>query len=123
MQNKKRWNIFWTDEAHFYIYGYVNTQNCRIWATENPFGHQPVPLHSEKVSMVRVYGIVYRNDILFRRNRSCESYYLYCGQVYAMNLFCATMSFQHFNSVHVWLAQFSCKTELRHTLQILLRTF
>ncbi|GBO01225.1 hypothetical protein AVEN_35484-1 [Araneus ventricosus] len=28
-----------------------NTQNCRIWATENPFGRQPVPLHSEKVTV------------------------------------------------------------------------
>ncbi|GBL79723.1 hypothetical protein AVEN_18246-1 [Araneus ventricosus] len=51
MQNKKRWNIFWTDEAHFHIHGYVNTQNCRIWAKENPFGHLPVPLHSEKVTV------------------------------------------------------------------------
>ncbi|GBN44701.1 hypothetical protein AVEN_44808-1 [Araneus ventricosus] len=51
MQNKKRWNLFWTDEAHFHIHGYVNTQNCRIWAKENPFGNQPLPLHSEKVSM------------------------------------------------------------------------
>ncbi|GBM01073.1 hypothetical protein AVEN_136628-1 [Araneus ventricosus] len=37
--------------------------------------------------------------------------------VYAMNLFCATMSFQHFNSVHVWVAQFSWKTALLHTLR------
>ncbi|GBM49278.1 hypothetical protein AVEN_137352-1 [Araneus ventricosus] len=52
MQNKKRWNLFRTDEAiYFHMHGYVNTQNCRIWATENLFGRQPVPLHSGKVAV------------------------------------------------------------------------
>ncbi|GBM90204.1 hypothetical protein AVEN_82201-1 [Araneus ventricosus] len=27
------------------------TQNCRTWVTENPFGHQSIPLHSEKVTL------------------------------------------------------------------------
>ncbi|GBM58455.1 hypothetical protein AVEN_226402-1 [Araneus ventricosus] len=30
---------------------YIDTQNCRIWETENSFGHQPVPLHSEEVTV------------------------------------------------------------------------
>ncbi|GBN20276.1 hypothetical protein AVEN_120383-1, partial [Araneus ventricosus] len=32
------------------MHGYVNIQNCRIWAKENPFRHQPVLLDSEKVN-------------------------------------------------------------------------
>ena len=28
--------IIISDEAHFYIWGYVNKQNCRIWGLENP---------------------------------------------------------------------------------------
>ncbi|GBN27936.1 hypothetical protein AVEN_216322-1 [Araneus ventricosus] len=37
VDNAWPWNILWTDEAHFYLQGSVNTQNCRIWAKENPF--------------------------------------------------------------------------------------
>ena len=29
-------HIWWSDEAHFHVSGYVNTQNFRIWGTENP---------------------------------------------------------------------------------------
>ncbi|GBL90008.1 hypothetical protein AVEN_178406-1 [Araneus ventricosus] len=41
----------WTDEAHFHLQGSVNTQNCRIWARQNPFQMQPLPLHSQKVTV------------------------------------------------------------------------
>lgn len=30
---------------------YVNTHNCRIWATKNTIAHEPVPLPSAKVSV------------------------------------------------------------------------
>ena len=29
-------NIFFSDEAHFWLNGYVNSQNYRIWGSENP---------------------------------------------------------------------------------------
>lgn len=45
------WNILWSDEAHFYLNGTVNTQNCRIWAQENPRMHTEIPLHSPKVTV------------------------------------------------------------------------
>ncbi|GBN29892.1 hypothetical protein AVEN_30797-1 [Araneus ventricosus] len=41
-------NILWTDEVHFHLQDSVNTQNCRVWARENPFQMQPLPLHSQK---------------------------------------------------------------------------
>ncbi len=28
--------IWFTDESHFYLNGYVNKQNMRIWGTEKP---------------------------------------------------------------------------------------
>ncbi|GBM10353.1 hypothetical protein AVEN_131085-1 [Araneus ventricosus] len=37
------WKILWSDEAHFYLNGTVNTQNCRIWAKENPRMHNGIP--------------------------------------------------------------------------------
>ncbi|GBL90779.1 hypothetical protein AVEN_215520-1 [Araneus ventricosus] len=32
------------------VQGSVNTQNCRIWARENPFQIQPLTIHSQKVT-------------------------------------------------------------------------
>lgn len=43
--------IIFSDEAHFHLSGYVNTQNCRIWATENPRVIQEVPLHSTRATV------------------------------------------------------------------------
>ncbi|GFX00672.1 uncharacterized protein TNCV_2236791 [Trichonephila clavipes] len=45
------WNILWTEEAHFYVDGSVNTHNCRIWESDNPHSTLRVPLHSPKVTV------------------------------------------------------------------------
>ena len=39
------------DEAHFRLDGYVNKQNCRFWAAENPQELHQRPLHTAKVSV------------------------------------------------------------------------
>ncbi|EFN63948.1 hypothetical protein EAG_14216, partial [Camponotus floridanus] len=41
--------IFFSDEAHFSLGGYVNKQNCRIWGNENPQVSQERPMHPGKV--------------------------------------------------------------------------
>ncbi|GFW41399.1 DUF4817 domain-containing protein [Trichonephila clavipes] len=41
--------IFFSDEAHFWLNGYVNKQNCRIWSEANPQVYVETPLHSEKL--------------------------------------------------------------------------
>lgn len=43
--------IFFSDEAHFYLSGHVNKQNCRIWASENPKAIVQKPLHAERVTV------------------------------------------------------------------------
>ncbi|GBP14499.1 hypothetical protein EVAR_70376_1 [Eumeta japonica] len=35
------------DEAHFWLNGYVNKQNCRIWGEGNPQVYIEVPLYQE----------------------------------------------------------------------------
>lgn len=40
-----------TDEAHFWMDGYVNRQNYRIWGTENPNYLVDVSLHPTKVTV------------------------------------------------------------------------
>ena len=37
--------ILFSDEAHFWLNGYVNKQNCRIWDEEQPEEVQELPLH------------------------------------------------------------------------------
>ncbi|GFV44863.1 hypothetical protein TNCV_1340711 [Trichonephila clavipes] len=45
------------DEAHFWLNGYVNKQNCRIWSEANPQVYVETPLHPEKLTGV-LYGLV-----------------------------------------------------------------
>ena len=43
--------IIFSDEAHFWLNGYVNKQNCRIWSDENPEEFVEKPLHPEKLTV------------------------------------------------------------------------
>ena len=43
--------IFFSDEAHFWLNGYVNKQNCRIWSEDNPQVYVKTPLHPEKMTV------------------------------------------------------------------------
>ncbi|GFU90814.1 transposable element Tc3 transposase [Trichonephila clavipes] len=52
------------DEAHFWLNGYVNKQNCRIWSEANPQVYVETPLHPEKLTGA-LYGLVesfFKND-------------------------------------------------------------
>ncbi|GFV10166.1 uncharacterized protein TNCV_3661181 [Trichonephila clavipes] len=40
-----------TEEAHFWLNGYVNKQNCRIWSEANPQVYVETPLHPEKLTI------------------------------------------------------------------------
>ncbi|GFV43402.1 hypothetical protein TNCV_886401 [Trichonephila clavipes] len=39
------------DEAHFWLNGYVNKQNRRIWSEANPQVYVETPLHPEKLTV------------------------------------------------------------------------
>ncbi|GFT53983.1 transposable element Tc3 transposase [Trichonephila clavipes] len=61
-------NLF-SDEAHFWLNGYVNKQNCRIWREANPQMYVETPLHPEKLTVwcaLWVGGIIgpyfFKND-------------------------------------------------------------
>lgn len=43
--------IIFSDEAHFWLDGYVNRQNYRIWGTEKPEVLVTKPLHPQKVTV------------------------------------------------------------------------
>ncbi|GFT70777.1 putative DD41D transposase [Trichonephila clavipes] len=40
-----------SDEAHFWLNGYVNKQNCRIWSEANPQVYVETPSHPEKLTV------------------------------------------------------------------------
>ncbi|GFV72261.1 transposase [Trichonephila clavipes] len=43
--------ILFSDEAHIWLNGYVNKQNCRIWSEANPQVYVETPLHPEKLTV------------------------------------------------------------------------
>ncbi|GFY23579.1 putative DD41D transposase [Trichonephila clavipes] len=53
--------IFFSDEAHFWLNGYVNKQNCRIWSEANPQVYVETPLHTEKLT---VWGVLWAGGII-----------------------------------------------------------
>lgn len=61
-------NLIMTDEAHFYLSGFVNKQNFRYWAPENPCLIHENPLHSQKNnSMVRSQCLVLSDHTFLRK--------------------------------------------------------
>ncbi|GFT49527.1 putative DD41D transposase [Trichonephila clavipes] len=57
--------IFFSDEAHFWLNGYVNKQNCRIWSEANPQVYVETPLHPEKLTVwcaLWAGGTFFKND-------------------------------------------------------------
>ncbi|GFT84351.1 DUF4817 domain-containing protein [Trichonephila clavipes] len=44
-------NHYSSDEAHFWLNGYVNKQNCPIWSEANPQVYVETPLHPEKLTV------------------------------------------------------------------------
>ncbi|GFT62702.1 uncharacterized protein TNCV_3096351 [Trichonephila clavipes] len=43
--------ILFSDKTHFWLNGYVNKQNCRIWSEANPQVYVEAPLHPEKLTV------------------------------------------------------------------------
>ncbi|GFS79093.1 hypothetical protein TNCV_4408191 [Trichonephila clavipes] len=56
--------ILFSDEAHFWLNGYVNKQNCRIWSEANPQVYVETPLHPEKLT---VWCALWAGGILLKR--------------------------------------------------------
>ena len=53
--------LLMSDEAHFHMSGYVNKQNCRYWAPNNPHELHQRPLHSAKVTVwcaISSHGVI-----------------------------------------------------------------
>ncbi|GFT94973.1 uncharacterized protein TNCV_1472611 [Trichonephila clavipes] len=56
--------ILFSDEAHFWLNGYVNKQNCRSWSEANPQVYVETPLHPEKLT---VWSALWAGGILLQK--------------------------------------------------------
>ncbi|GFT17957.1 hypothetical protein TNCV_4911121 [Trichonephila clavipes] len=56
--------ILFSDEAHFWLNGYVNKQNCRIWREAIPQVYVETPLHPEKLT---VWCAIWAGGILLQK--------------------------------------------------------
>ncbi|GFY32311.1 putative transposable element [Trichonephila clavipes] len=63
--------ILFSDKAHFWLNGYVNKQNCRIWSEANPQVYVEAPLHPEKLT---VWVALWPGGILLQKQRRPQRY-------------------------------------------------
>ncbi|GFW80312.1 hypothetical protein TNCV_2944451 [Trichonephila clavipes] len=63
--------ILFSDEAHFWLNGYVNKQNCRIWSEANPQVYVETPLHPEKLT---VWCALWAGGILLQKRGRPQRY-------------------------------------------------
>ncbi|GFT19591.1 hypothetical protein TNCV_2534681 [Trichonephila clavipes] len=63
--------ILFSDEAHFWLNGYVNKQNCRIWSEANPQVYVETPLHLKKLT---VWCDLWAGGILLQKRRRPQRY-------------------------------------------------
>ncbi|GFV63575.1 uncharacterized protein TNCV_4883181 [Trichonephila clavipes] len=59
------------DEAHFWLNGYANKQNCRIWSEANPQVYVETPLHPDKLT---VWCALWAGGILLQKRRRPQRY-------------------------------------------------
>jgi len=63
-------SIWFSDEAHFHLCGYVNKQNMRFWAAEQPSQTVSRALHPQKttvwcaISATGIYGPIFIHDTI-----------------------------------------------------------
>ncbi|GFW60185.1 hypothetical protein TNCV_1842681 [Trichonephila clavipes] len=63
--------ILFSDEAHFWLNGYVNKQNCRLWSEANSQVYVETPLHPEKLT---VWCALWAGGILLQKRRRPQRY-------------------------------------------------
>jgi hypothetical protein len=67
--------VFYTNEAWFYLGGYVNSQNNYYWSAEKPLSIHEVPLHDVKIRVwcaISAYRII--GPVFFQETINSERY-------------------------------------------------
>ena len=61
--------IVFSDEAHFWLNGFVNKQNCRIWSDTNSQATLQTPLHPANAPFGSTYTLVASSDLISSKIR------------------------------------------------------
>lgn len=89
-------NIILSDEAHLWLCGCVNMQNCRFWSGDKPEDYQELPLHHEKLTVwvdfileeLLVHIIYFFSTKYFGQYRSTQVVIIPCWLIfYGLNWF------------------------------------
>ena len=67
------------DEAHFYLDGFVNCQNCRIWGSENPHVIVEKPMHPQRATVWCGFQLEASLDHAFLKMRLPSSNCYWCS--------------------------------------------
>jgi len=68
-------NLIFSDEAHFFLHGSVNTHNFRYWSQMNPLWFHEKPLHSPRITVwagIGYHGVV--GPFFFQENINGTNY-------------------------------------------------
>ncbi|GFW28659.1 DUF4817 domain-containing protein [Trichonephila clavipes] len=116
--------ILFSDEAHFWLNGYINKQNCRIWSEANSQVYVETPLHPEKLT---VWCALWAGGIIgpyFFKNDECHNVIVKDDRYRAMitNFFIPELN--NHDVQELWFQQYSatCHTA-RATIDLLKDTF
>ncbi len=69
-------DIWFSDECHFWMNGYVNKQNMQLWSDEKPYAIEEASLHPEKLTLcaaLSILGII--GPVFIRETVTSYSYY------------------------------------------------
>ncbi|GFU90709.1 putative DD41D transposase [Trichonephila clavipes] len=116
--------ILFSDEAHFWLNGYVNKQNCRIWSEANPQVYVETPLHPEKLT---VWCALWAGGIIgpyFFKNDEGQQRYSQCDRYRAMITNFSIPELNNHDVQELWFQQdgATCHTA-RATIDLLKDTF
>lgn len=116
--------ILFSDEAHFWLNGYVNKQNCRIWSEENPHETLETPLHPQKLT---VWCALWAGGVIgpyFFRNNAGESVTVNGDRYRAMITDYFVPELDGMNVDELWFQQDGATCHTAHvTIDLLKETF
>ncbi|GFW55337.1 putative DD41D transposase [Trichonephila clavipes] len=116
--------ILFSDEAHFWLNGYVNKQNCRIWSETNPQVYVKTSLHPEKLT---VWCALWAGGVIgpyFFKNDECHNVTVNCDRYRAMITNFLIPELNNHDLQELWFKQdgATCHTA-RATIDLLKDTF
>ena len=78
---------FFTDEAWLHLSGYINSQNSKLWSTDNPHSLHKTSLHDKKVgvwvaiSRRKIFGLIFFMNTINSERYCWDILHAFIGQM------------------------------------------